>query len=119
MLANGKPAPTPGKFLFLVASAREEGAAETLAGRAAQALAAIDEPRWLRLGDLPLEPFIDIRHEGDGTYPEPGGHARTLLDATLRTDLVFVVPVYWYSLPARAKLISITGAGGCGCRASI
>ena len=100
-----EPAPTPSKFLFLVASAREEGAAERLARRAAQALAEIDEARWLRLADLPLDPFIDIRHEGDGTYPAPADTPERLLDATLQaTDLIFVVPVYWYGLPALAKL---------------
>ncbi len=96
--------PAPGKFLFLVASSRNEGAAETLAGRAASALDGRHEQRWLRLSDLPLDPFVDIRHDGDGTYPDPHGHARTLLDATLEaTDLVFVAPVYWYSLPTLAK----------------
>ena len=94
----------PGKFLFLVASAREDGAAETLARRTAQGLSS-DQQRWIRLADLPLDPFVDSRHEGDGTYPPPQGHARTLLDATLdATDLVFVAPVYWYGLPAWAKL---------------
>lgn len=96
--------PAPGKFLFLVASSRNEGAAETLAGRAASALDGLHEQRWLRLSDLPLDPFVDIRHDGDGTYPDPHGHAKTLLEATLQaTDLVFVVPVYWYSLPTLAK----------------
>ena len=94
----------PGRFLFLVASAREDGAAETLARRAAQGLGN-DQQRWIRLADLPLDPFVDIRHVGEGTYPPPQGHARTLLNATLKaTDLVFVAPVYWYGLPAWAKL---------------
>lgn len=97
-------ASAPRNFLFLVASAREAGAAETLARRAAQDLRS-DQQRWIRLASLPLDPFVDIRHEGDGTYPPPQGHARTLLDATLdATDLIFVAPVYWYGLPAWAKL---------------
>ena len=98
------PTAAPSKFLFLVASSRNEGAAETLAGRAAAALDGRHQQRWLRLADLPLDPFVDIRHDGDGTYPVPHGHAQTLLEATLEaTDLVFVVPVYWYSLPTLAK----------------
>ena len=63
------PTAAPGNFLFLVASSRNEGAAETLAGRAAAALDGRHQQRWLRLADLPLDPFVDIRHDGDGTYP--------------------------------------------------
>jgi multimeric flavodoxin WrbA len=59
----------------------------------------------MRLADLPLPPFEDHRHAGEGSYTAPTGHGRTLLDATLAaTDLVFVVPLYWYGLPASAKL---------------
>lgn len=93
------------QFLFLIASAREDGAAERLARRAAQALPDGTDCDWLWLASLPLDPFEDIRHKGDGVYPAPHGHARTLLDATLAaTDIVLVVPVYWYALPASAKL---------------
>ena len=53
--------------------------------------------------DLPLSPFVDIRHSV-GVYPQPEGHERVLFDATLAaTDLVFAVPLYWYSVPASAK----------------
>ena len=77
------------------------------AARGAELSPRSHEQRWLRLADLPLDPFVDIRHEGDGTYPAPRGHARTLLDATLEaTDLVFVVPVYWYGLPALGEALS-------------
>jgi multimeric flavodoxin WrbA len=97
--------PIDSHFLMLVASARSEGNAETLARRAAVALSADTQKTWLRLADLPLPPFEDRRHVGDGSYPAPTGHGRTLLDATLAaTDLVFVVPLYWYGLPASAKL---------------
>ena len=90
-------------FLFLVASARENGNTETLARHAAKSLLEGSVQTWLRLNDLPLPPFEDIRHSV-GVYPEPVGHARTLLQATLNaTDLVFVAPVYWYSLPASAE----------------
>jgi NAD(P)H-dependent FMN reductase len=90
-------------FLFLIASARQNGNTETLAQHAAKHLPEGASRVWLRLHDLPLPPFTDIRHSL-GVYPEPVGHARTLLEATLNaTDLVFVAPVYWYSLPAPAK----------------
>ena len=89
--------------LFLIASARQDGNTEILARRAAEALPADATQTWLRLDDLSLPPFQDIRHSV-GVYPEPIGHAKTLLEATLAcTDLVFVAPLYWYSLPATAK----------------
>ena len=90
-------------FLFLIASARPDGNTEILAQRAAKHLPEGASQVWVRLNDLPLPPFVDIRHSL-GAYPEPVGHARMLLEATLNaTDLVFVAPVYWYSLPAPAK----------------
>ena len=95
----------PRSVLFLLASARESGNAELLARHAAAALPADVRQQWLRLSELPLPAFVDIRHSGDGTYPAPEGHARTLVEATLdATDIVFVAPVYWYGLPASAKL---------------
>lgn len=96
----------PRKFLFLTASSRTDGNSEQLARLAAEAsLPAGAEQRWLRLSEHPLPPFADLRHTGDGRYPEPAGHERTLLDATSEaTDLVFVAPLYWYSLPTSAKL---------------
>ena len=57
----------------------------------------------MRLDEHPLPPFQDLRHSGG--YGDPEGTARHLADATLEaTDLVIVSPVYWYSLPAAAKL---------------
>ncbi|MER7751006.1 NAD(P)H-dependent oxidoreductase [Kitasatospora sp. NPDC097643] len=99
-------ADAPRRFLFLNASVRTDGNSERLARLAAEAsLPAGAEQRWLRLTEHPLPPFQDLRHTGDGRYPEPVGHERTLLDATLAaTDLVFVAPLYWYSLPTTAKL---------------
>jgi multimeric flavodoxin WrbA len=92
------------RILFLLASTRVDGNTEQLARRAAAALSSQVEQRWLRLDELPLAPFVDIRHDA-GVYPEPEGNARALLDATLwATDLVLVAPTYWYSLPAAAKL---------------
>lgn len=92
------------RFTFLLASARAGGNTELLARRAAEALPAGAETRWLHLAELPLEPFRDLRHGGEA-YGPPPGHAATLLDATLwATDLVVAAPTYWYSLPASAKL---------------
>jgi multimeric flavodoxin WrbA len=74
------------RFLFLVASARREGNTEMLARLAA--------------AQLPAD------HSGKSNpYPQPDGNERVLLDATLAaTDIVFVTPVYWYSMPSSAKL---------------
>jgi hypothetical protein len=91
------------QFTFLLASARRGGNSERLAGRAAEALPDEWGQSWLRLSDLPLAPFVDRRHPAVD-YPEPCGVERLLLDETLAaTDLVFVVPLYWYSLPSSAK----------------
>jgi NAD(P)H-dependent FMN reductase len=93
------------KFLFLLASARKDGNTEALARRAATYLPAEVDKRWIRLSDVPLPPFEDIRHIGDGRYLQPVGNERLLLDATLEaTDLVVASPLYWYSLSASAKL---------------
>jgi multimeric flavodoxin WrbA len=92
-------------FLFLSSSRRQDGNTETLAREAGKSLPAGSRQTWLRHADLPLPEFDDIRHAGDGVYPMPTGNALTLLEATLAaTDLVFVAPVYWYALPADAKL---------------
>ncbi|MBO1416746.1 flavodoxin family protein [Streptomyces sp. FH025] len=94
------------RFLFLDAGARLGGNTEQLARLAAESSLPVGaEQRWLRLADHPLPPFQDLRHVGDGVFPEPEGHERTLLEATLAaTDLVFVAPLYWYTLPTPAKL---------------
>jgi len=76
-----------------------------MARAAAAALPVGTAQTWLNLAELPLDPFVDMRHEGDGTYPVPEGAAATLLDATLAaTDLVLVTPLYWYAVSAPAKL---------------
>ncbi len=91
-------------FTFIVASARRDGNTEWLTRKAAEHLPAGIAQRWLHLTDLPLPPFADIRHSV-GVYPEPQGNERVLFDATLAaSDLVFAVPLYWYSVPASAKL---------------
>lgn len=91
-------------FLFLLGSARPEGNTEQLARRAAAALPAEVSQQWLSLLDLPLPPFVDIRHSV-GVYPAPQGPEKTLAEATLAaTDIVFATPLYWYSVSASTKL---------------
>lgn len=91
------------QVLFLLASARENGNAEQLARMAAHSLPPGTAQTWLRLRDYPLPPFEDLRHSV-GVYPYPLGNAGVLLDATLNaTDIVFVTPVYWYSVTADLK----------------
>jgi hypothetical protein len=92
------------RFTFLLASARRHGSTELLARKGAEHLPLSYSQQWLRLMELPLASFEDIRHSV-GVYPQPEGHERVLFEATLAaTDLVFVVPLYWYSVPASAKL---------------
>ena len=92
-------------FLFLLASTRRGGNTEQLARAAATAIPAGVEQRWIRLTDEVLPAFTDIRHEGEGVYPQPAGAERVLLEATLAaTDVVIATPMYWYSITASAKL---------------
>ncbi|MBC3875829.1 flavodoxin family protein [Undibacterium flavidum] len=94
----------PRRFLFLLTSSRAQGNTEQLARYAAQFLPTDVEQEWRDLNDYAMPDFVDQRHDADGTYPAPQGAMRELLDATLAaTDLVFVTPLYWYSLPAVAK----------------
>ena len=94
------------RFLFLNASTREPGHignSETLARHAAAALPADTAQTWIKLAELEVPPFVDLRHTA-GSYPMPEGDLKALLDATLAaTDLVFVSPVYWFSIPSPAK----------------
>jgi putative NADPH-quinone reductase len=61
---------------------------------------------WIRLTDVDLPAFADQRHASATAWaPVVEGNSRRLLEATLQaSDVVFVAPVYWYSLPASAKL---------------
>jgi multimeric flavodoxin WrbA len=97
----------PRRFLFLVASAREpghEGNSEWLARRAADALPRGVAQEWIHVAQLSLPPFVDMRHT-KGEYPMPDGDMKKLLDASLAaTDIVFVSPVYWYSIPWPLKV---------------
>jgi NAD(P)H-dependent FMN reductase len=94
-------------FLFLVSSTREpghQGNTEWLARQAASSLPAHVPQTWLQLAAMQLPLFTDLRHT-TGQYPMPAGDMKTLLDATMAcTDLVFVAPVYWYSIPSPLKI---------------
>lgn len=93
-------------FLFLTTSTREPGHVgntEWLALQAAAGLPAATAQSWHSLAALQLPPFEDRRHTA-GSYPMPAGDMKLLLDATLAaTDIVFVAPVYWYSIPSPLK----------------
>ena len=87
------------RFLFLASSARAEGNALRLARLAA---AGVAQAEWIDLAALDLPPFHDIRPAGQ----PPEGDSRAVWQAMqAATDLVFVAPVYWYALPAPAKLL--------------
>ncbi|MFP2928037.1 flavodoxin family protein [Pyxidicoccus sp. 3LG] len=95
---------TSRNLLFLLSSTREGGNSEQLARRAAEVLAPDIVADWLRLEEHLTEPFKDLRHGPDGSYPKPGPELLALAERTLAADeLVFVAPVYWYSLPTSAK----------------
>ena len=93
-------------YLFLTTSTRESGHlgnTEWLAQQAAAALPAGTVQTWHHLARMSLPPFVDLRHTV-GTYPAPEGDLKTLLDATLAaTHIVFVSPVYWFSIPSPLK----------------
>ncbi|MBH8557063.1 flavodoxin family protein [Hymenobacter negativus] len=91
------------RFLFILSSTRRLGNSEQLAYCAAHPLPPGTEQKWMHLLDYPLPDFVDLRHSGP--FQPPAGNAQLLLEATLHaTDLVLVAPLYWYSLPAPAKL---------------
>ena len=93
-------------YLFLVASTREPGHVgntEWLAQQAAAALPTDARQTWVRLADIAIPPFVDVRHTA-GNYPRPEGAMGDLLQHTLDcTDLVLVAPVYWFSFPSTLK----------------
>jgi putative NADPH-quinone reductase len=92
------------RFLFLLSSARAGGNSELLARHAAARLPAGVEQQWLDLAALQLPPFPDLRHTPGGYPALQGPLAQVYAQTLAATDLVFVAPTYWYSLPAPAKL---------------
>ena len=88
-------------FLFLLSSARSGGNSETLARRAAQA--AGGQHRWIDLSSIALPGFVDTR---PAPPPRPVGQLAVIAGAMKAADdIVFVAPIYWYGLPAPAKLL--------------
>lgn len=89
------------RYLFLLSSARPDGNALLLARLAALALPE-EAQHWMDLTEPPLPPFDD-RRPG---YALPKGRVAEVMAAMrAATDVVFVAPVYWYALPAPAKLL--------------
>ena len=93
-------------YLFVVASTREPGHVgntEWLARQAAAALPADARQTWVRLAEIDIPRFVDVRHTA-GSYPHPEGALGDLLRQQMDcTDLVLVAPVYWFSFPYTLK----------------
>jgi multimeric flavodoxin WrbA len=90
------------QLLFLCSSARPRGNARLLAERAALALPAGVRQDWIDLTALPLPAFHDIRPAGQ----PPSAALVPIWQAMLpASDIVLVAPIYWYALPAPAKLL--------------
>lgn len=91
------------RFLFLQCSARPQGNSLALARKAAERLGPEVAQDWRDLRLAPLPAFDDLRH--GGLYGPLTGVAADLAEATLAaSDIVLVAPLYWYGLPAPAKL---------------
>lgn len=75
------------------------------AHQAAASLPADTAKSWAHLARAGISEFVDQRHTvGSYPMPEDGSVMRQLLDQTLAcTDLVFIAPVYWFSLPSTIK----------------
>ncbi len=92
---------TPRRFLFLLSSARSGGNTEHLARQAARPLTCPCD--WLDLNALTLPAFSDPR---PALPPPLTGDLDRIVDLMrAASDICFVAPVYWYSLPAPAKTL--------------
>lgn len=92
------------RFLFVLGSARLDGNTELLARTAAEQLPGDVEQRWIRLAELPLPDFTDLRRDADHVRPPADDATGLLLDATLAaTDIVIASPLYWYSVSSLTK----------------
>lgn len=92
-------------FLFVLSSARPDGNSEYMARQAAKALPAGSVQTWFDLRTNILPPYVDRRHEPGYAFNPPVGIEGEALKLTLAaTDIVMVVPLYWYGVPASAKL---------------
>jgi multimeric flavodoxin WrbA len=89
------------RFLFLLSSARPGGNSALLAQAAAAPLPAHGQ-HWIDLSAAQLPPYRDLRPE----TAQPEGYLATIMEAMrAASDIVIVAPVYWYALPAPAKLL--------------
>ncbi len=87
--------------LFLLSSARPAGNTQALARQAASGLRGTCD--WVDLAQVALPGFADPR---PAPMPPPEGALADILGRmTLASDIVFAAPVYWYALPAPAKLL--------------
>jgi NAD(P)H-dependent FMN reductase len=91
------------RFLFLLSSARSGGNTESMARAAAAALPPDATQDWCDLTKAALPAFEDLRH--GASYGPLSAPMADLAERTMQaSDLVFVAPLYWYGLPAPAKL---------------
>lgn len=90
------------RFLFLTSSARPWGNSLRLARAAASGLPATVRQDWIDLAALSLPAFADLRPAPPPPDPVLDGLRAAILNAT---DICLVAPVYWYALPAPAKLL--------------
>lgn len=89
------------RFLFLLSSARQGGNSEQLARKAALSLGCACD--WLDLTRTSLPAFHDLRPVPPN---QPTGDLGSVIARMkVATDICFVAPVYWYSVPAPAKLL--------------
>ena len=91
------------RFLFLLSSARSDGNTQSMARAAAAGLADSVAQDWCDLTKAKLPAFEDLRH--GASYGPPSPQMAALAERTLQaSDIVFAAPLYWYGLPAPAKL---------------
>jgi NAD(P)H-dependent FMN reductase len=88
-------------FLFLLSSARRGGNCALLAQATASQLP-VAAQRWIDLSTATIPPYRDVRP----ATALPQGDLPAIMDAVRSSsDIVIVAPVYWYALPAPAKLL--------------
>ena len=89
------------QFLFLLSSARSGGNSALLAQAAAAPLPA-HALHWIDLSAAQLPPYRDLRPAA----ARPEGDLAAIMEAMRAArGIVIVAPVYWYALPAPAKLL--------------
>ncbi|NBE08411.1 flavodoxin family protein [Paragemmobacter ruber] len=89
------------RFLFLTSSARPAGNSALLARVAAEGLPDRAQ-HWMDLTALQIPPYRDLR---PGSALPEGPVAQVMAQMRQASDIVLVAPVYWYALPAPAKLL--------------